>query len=44
VIAHAQHRTIWRIETSQAYDALCVINVLTGDPFYHTYYPRTLDR
>lgn len=30
--------TRWRIEPSFKYDALCLLNVLTGDPYYLEYY------
>lgn len=29
----------WRLEPSLTYDALCYINLATGDPFYERYYP-----
>lgn len=31
--------TVWQIEPSLKYDLLCLVNVLTGDPFYVDYYP-----
>lgn len=36
--------TEWQIEPSLKYDALCFANVLTGDPFYLTYYQKEYDR
>jgi hypothetical protein len=29
--------TDWKIEPSLKYDAICLINTLTGDPFYARY-------
>jgi hypothetical protein len=40
----ARADTHWRLEPSLPYDALCLLNVLTGDSFYQIYYPRTLER
>jgi hypothetical protein len=34
------YRTDWRIEPSLKYDAICLINTLTGDPFYLKHYQR----
>src|SRR5437764_8571446 len=31
--------TTYRVETSEKFDALCLINLLSGDPFYTKYYP-----
>lgn len=33
-----QHTTHWRIEPSLKYDALCLLNTLTGDKYYLWYY------
>jgi hypothetical protein len=30
--------TAWEIRPSEAFDVLCLLNVLTADPFYQTYY------
>lgn len=38
-----KHETIWRIEPSLKFDALCLLNTLTGDPFYQTYYRKAYD-
>ncbi len=35
--------TDWKIEPSLKYDAICLINTLTGDPFYLKYYQREYD-
>ncbi len=35
--------TRWRIEASFKYDALCLANILTGDPFYLNYYRSEYD-
>jgi hypothetical protein len=32
--------TDWKIEPSLKYDAICLINTLTGDPFYTKHYKR----
>ncbi|MGD8537640.1 MAG: hypothetical protein PVI66_02855 [Candidatus Aminicenantes bacterium] len=34
------YQTDWRIAPSLKYDAICLINTLTGDPFYLKYYQR----
>src|SRR2546430_15427217 len=31
--------TTYRVETSEKFDALCLINLLSDDPFYTKYYP-----
>ena len=36
--------TNWKIEPSFKYDALCFINILTGDPFYLKYYQKEYDK
>jgi hypothetical protein len=36
--------TSWRVEESLAFDALCLLNTLTGDPFYLRYYQSAYDR
>lgn len=36
--ARAQTQTQWQVTPSLKYDALCFLNVLTGDPFYRRYY------
>ena len=35
--------TEWRIDTSPKYDALCLVGVLAGDPFYTRYYETELE-
>jgi hypothetical protein len=35
--------TDWKIEPSLKYDAICLINTLTGDPFYLKHYQREYD-
>jgi hypothetical protein len=35
--------TDWRIEPSLKYDAICLINILTGDPFYLKFYQKEYD-
>lgn len=35
--------TDWKIEPSLKYDAICLLNILTGDPFYLKYYQREYD-
>ena len=32
--------TLWEITPSFKYDVLTLLNVLTGDPFYTSYYPE----
>ena len=34
------HGTNWKIEPSLKYDSLCLLNTLTGDPYYQTYYGK----
>jgi hypothetical protein len=34
----SKHSTQWRIEPSFKYDAFCLLNTLTGDPFYLWHY------
>jgi len=36
--------TNWKIESSFKYDALCFLNILTGDPFYLKYYQKEYDK
>ncbi|MCK4355869.1 hypothetical protein KAW44_02165 [Candidatus Bipolaricaulota bacterium] len=36
--------TLWKIGPSFKYDVLTFLNVLTGDPFYTSYYPREHER
>ena len=36
--------TNWKIEPSFKYDALCFLNILTGDPFYLKYYQKEYDK
>lgn len=38
-----RHETIWRIEPSFKFDTLCLLNTLTGDPYYLTYYSKAYD-
>jgi len=33
--------TDWKIEPSLKYDSLCLLNTLTGDPYYLDYYKKT---
>ena len=35
--------THWRLEASLKYDALCLLNALSGDPYYLRYYKREYD-
>jgi hypothetical protein len=35
--------TTWQLKPSIKYDALCLLNVLSGDPFYLRYYKREYD-
>ncbi len=37
------YQTDWRIEPSLKYDAICLINTLTGDPFYLKHYQREFE-
>lgn len=38
------HRsTDWELQPSLKYDALCLLNVLSGDPYYLTYYQAEFD-
>lgn len=40
-IGHAQvHTTSWKIKTSAALDAMCLLNTLTGDSYYRQFYPN----
>jgi len=41
--ARMHYLTEWRIEPSLKYDAICLINTLTGDPFYLKHYQREYD-
>lgn len=34
------YQTDWHLEPSLKYDAICLINTLTGDPFYQKHYQR----
>jgi hypothetical protein len=34
------YQTDWKIEPSLKYDAICLVNTLTGDPFYRKHYQR----
>lgn len=36
--AEARGATVWRVRPSLVLDALCLLNVLTGDPFYVRFY------
>ena len=38
------HRTHWLVQTSVAYDALCLLNILTGDSFYTSSHPGVFER
>lgn len=35
--------TSWRLEPSVSYDALCLLGILTGDPFYLEHYQETYE-
>jgi hypothetical protein len=35
-----QRKTDWRVVSSMKFDALCFLNVMTGDPFYLKYYQK----
>jgi hypothetical protein len=37
-------KTQWKVEGSPAFDACCLINTLTGDPYYLKYYQADFDR
>lgn len=37
--AHAENRTYWSVRTSEGFDALCAVNLLSGDPYYLEMYP-----
>jgi hypothetical protein len=37
-------QTLWKIEGSPAFDACCLLNTLTGDPYYLEYYQADFDR
>lgn len=41
--ATLQKTTIWQLKPSLKYDALCLLNALSGDPFYLQYYQREYD-
>src|SRR5215469_8794891 len=48
VLFHAQARsehstTDWQLESSLKYDALCILNALSGDPYYLHYYQAEYD-
>jgi hypothetical protein len=43
VPATGQPVTAWQLRPSLKYDALCLLNVLSGDPFYLRYYQREYD-
>ena len=36
--------TDWEIKPSLKYDALCFLNVMTGDEFYLTYFQKEYDK
>ena len=36
--------TNWQLEPSLKYDTLCLLNVLSGDPYYLHYYQAEYDR
>lgn len=38
------YRTDWEIEPAFKYDALCFLNVLTGDPFYLKHYEKEYNK
>ena len=45
VVAQKFHTTTdWDVRPSFKYDAICVLNVLSGDPYYREYYPADYDR
>ena len=37
-------RVTWQIQTSPAYDALCLLNIWTGDSFYTSQHPGVYER
>src|SRR5690348_13140612 len=37
-IAGGHRSTDWELQPSLKYDSLCLLNVLSGDPYYMTYY------
>ncbi|MBI3834094.1 MAG: hypothetical protein HY287_07170 [Planctomycetes bacterium] len=39
----ANHKTNWRIEPSLKFDTLCLLNTLTGDPYYLDFYRKVYD-
>jgi hypothetical protein len=39
----SQTTTMWQLKPSLKYDALCLLNALSGDPFYLQYYQREYD-
>lgn len=41
--APAAEPTHWQLEPSLKYDTLCLLNVLSGDPYYLKYYQREYD-
>jgi hypothetical protein len=40
----AHTTTDWNVQSSLKYDAICVLNVLSGDPYYLEYYKTDYDR
>jgi hypothetical protein len=42
--ARIHYITDWKIEPSLKYDAICLINTLTGDPFYLKHYQREYEK
>lgn len=40
LIAVFAANTLWTVRTSQGFDALCALNVLSGDPYYIAQYPQ----
>ena len=42
--AESHGLTRWRVSPSLKFDALCFLNVMTGDPFYVTHYREEYDR
>src|ERR1700674_4820788 len=39
----SQTTTTWQLKPSLKYDALCLLNALSGDPFYLQYYQHEYD-
>ncbi len=42
--AKSTRRTDWQVQSSMKYDAICLLNVLSGDPYYLDYYKADYER